>query len=776
MSFYLVSVINLRMSKNLLIVESPAKAKTIAKYLGSDFVVKSSVGHIRQIPKKGTQVDVENGFETNYEVEPDKKKVVSELKTASKNKEVWLATDPDREGEAIAWHLQQVLGLSKDVKRVTYHEITKNAVEEAVKSPRGIDMDLVAAQQARQILDRIVGYELSPVVWRKVPGGKSAGRVQSPALRLVVERERSIAEFASDFSFKISGIFAKDKEEIKAVSPEVPKSEPEAEKALNSLIGAEFSVGDVVNSPGKRSPSAPFTTSTLQQTANSKFGWGAKTTMSTAQRLYQAGLITYMRTDSVNLSGQFLSAATNYIKSTFGEKYHQFRTYASKNSSAQEAHEAIRPTDVSKEVAGGSDMEQKLYELIRARALASQMAPAVIEKTVVQILNDKSPLVFEAKGEVVVFDGFLKVYGGGKDEILPNLSTGDKLNAKEIIARQTFSRPPARYTEGSLIKELENRGIGRPSTYASIIDNIQTRGYVLKGVNDGEERDVIQLSLRDDKVDKNTITEKSGANKGKLVPTDVGKVLSDFLVKYFDHVVDYDWTARIEGRLDQIAEGKMNKVEMLGSFYKPFHAEIEKSGDIERSEIAGSRELGKDPKSGRNIYARVARFGAVLQIGESGKDVEEKPEFIPLDGKFSIETITLDQAIEQINAPRLPRNIGKTTEGVEIIAAKGPFGNYLKCGDINVTLPKDSDPFKITMQEAEKLYREKLDSIIADWGDIKILKGKYGPYVKGPGRWNNVRIPKETNPTKITEVEARKMLDEKPKKSTKRRVSRRKKK
>ena len=764
------------MPKNLLIVESPAKAKTITKYLGDDFVVKSSVGHITQIPKKGLQIDVEHDFATTYEVDPAKKKVVSELKTASKNKEVWLATDPDREGEAIAWHLQQVLNLPKDVKRVTYQEITKSAVKEAVEKPRQIDLDLVAAQQTRQILDRIVGYELSPVVWKKVPGGKSAGRVQSPALRLVVERERDINEFASNYNFKINAVFSKNEEKINASATSSPVNEDEAKKVLDELTGAEFKVGDVINSPGKRSPSAPFTTSTLQQTANSKFGWSAKTTMGTAQRLYQAGLITYMRTDSINLSKQFLAAAADYIQKEFGQDYHQFRTYAGKKAGAQEAHEAIRPTDVKKEFAGNSEMEEKLYSLIRARALATQMSDAKLEKTTVQILNNKSDFVFEAKGEVLQFDGFLKVYGSAKDEVLPKLLKDDVLMMKEITARQTFSKPPARFTEGSLIKELEKLGIGRPSTYASILDNIQSRGYVSKGISEGIEREVIELKhTAKNGIKKEMVTEKSGADRGKLLPTDVGKVLSDFLVKYFDHVVDYDWTARIESRLDQIAEGKMEKVEMLKSFYKPFHAEVNKSESIDRKEVAGARLLGKDQKSGRNVYARVARYGAIIQIGESGKDVEEKPEFIPLDKKFSVENITLEQALEEIKKPRLPKLIGKAKDGVEIVASKGPFGNYLKCGDINVTLPKTVDPFAITLEDAEKLYQEKLASIIADWGDVKILIGKYGPYVKGPGRWNNVRIAKDVDTKKITEEEARKMLDEKPKTKSKAKRSRKKK-
>ncbi|MDR3125679.1 MAG: type I DNA topoisomerase [Candidatus Nomurabacteria bacterium] len=807
------------MSKNLLIVESPAKAKTIAKYLGGDFEVKSSVGHVREIPKSDRQaIDIAGGFEAKYEVSPDKKKVVSALKTAAKGKDVWLATDPDREGEAIAWHLQQVLKLPKDVKRVTYHEITKSAVEQAIATPRAIDMDLVAAGQARQVLDRIVGYELSPVVWRKVPGGKSAGRVQSPALRLVVEREREIDNFQAEEKFKVSGQFVGDSQEFEAKLNHDFDNESAAKNFLESLNGAKYIIYDINTSKGQRNPPPPFTTSTLQQECNAKMGWSAKTTMSAAQKLYQSGKITYMRTDSTTLSKQALGVIGGFIEGKFGKKYLKIRQFKTKSTSAQEAHEAIRPTNIALEAAGAGDYEKRLYDLIRRRTLASQMSPAEIDKTVIAIdIIDRAgksaqPTLFEAKGEVITFDGFLKVYGRQSENQLPKLAVGNELSALSIRALQTFSKPPARYTEGSLVKKLESLGIGRPSTYATILDNIQARGYARKGVSDGEEVKLIELVLAEssdisfsdntklrlslsDKprydgreecarevnigdsagITRNIITEKTGADKGKLIPTDIGKVLSDFLVKYFDHVMDYDWTARIETRLDQIAGGELDKVEMLSSFYKPFHAEIDKSGDLERSQVAGARLLGVEPKSGRNIYARIARFGAVLQLGESGKDTEQKPEFIPLDKKFSIETISLQQALEQIAAPRLPRAVGTTKSGIEIVAAKGPFGNYLKCGDVNVTLPKSADPFKITLSEAEELYQAKLDSIIADWGEIKIIKGKYGPYIKGSGRFNTARIPKDQDPTKITETEARQMLTTKPAAKSKPKTKRRKK-
>ncbi|MCL1876798.1 type I DNA topoisomerase, partial [Candidatus Saccharibacteria bacterium] len=675
---------------NLVIVESPAKAHTIAGYLGKDFKVMSSVGHIRSIAKKPVKgvepIDTDHEFATIYEIDPDKKKTVAELKSAVKSaKTVWLATDEDREGEAIAWHLCEVLGLNPaTTNRIVFHEITKNAIAEAIENPRHVDMSLVKAQQARQILDRLVGFELSPVVWRKVPGGKSAGRVQSPAVRLLVEREREIADFESSFVFKVTGEFSTchhnpapchpgegemiresllsmghEPEEPKAIlvsgspggSDEIPKQvrndnditikatlstdlpdEAAAQDFLNSLTDAKFTVADVENSTGTRSPLPPFTTSTLQQDANARLGMSARTTMALAQQLYQSGLITYMRTDSLNLSGQALAQMSTYIKNNFGEKYAQVRKYHTKSAGAQEAHEAIRPTDATREIAGDDPRAQKLYDLIRRRTLASQMANAKIERSTATIAISDHSEIFTAKGEVVIFDGFLKMYGASKDEILPELHAGDTLNATEITARQTFARPPARYTEGSLVKKLEELGIGRPSTYASIIDTIQRRGYAERGASDGVEREIIELKLstchselveessrdkkrsldaaRDDNhITRQILTEKTGATKGKLIPTPSGSVVSDFLGEHFTDIVDYDFTARIENELDEIAEDKLDKTKMLSDFYDPFHAQIDRSASIERSAVAGMRELGIDPKSGEPVFARVGRFG-----------------------------------------------------------------------------------------------------------------------------------------------------------------------
>lgn len=751
---------------NLVIVESPAKAKTIEKYLGKDFTVMSSVGHIRTIADdknspNGKAIDPDNSFATVYVVDPEKQKTVQTLKKSAKEaKTIWLATDEDREGEGIAWHLCEVLGLpEKSTKRIVFHEITKNAIEEAIKNPRQLDLKMVEAQQARQILDRLVGFELSPVVWKKVPGGKSAGRVQSPAVRLLVDREREILQFESKSEFKVSGVFENTaKIAIKALYPQVFQTEDLASEFLKSLISADYKVADVVKSPGKRTPPPPFMTSTLQQEANARLGFSAKTTMMAAQKLYQSGQITYMRTDSVNISSQFLGQATKFIKEQYGEKYHKFRTYTTKSAIAQEAHEAIRPTRVEVESAGSSETEKKIYHLIRSRTLATQMSDALIEKTVVKITTPSAKEAFEAKGEVVVFDGFLKVYGKQKDEILPALSVGDSLNATEIVARQTFAKPPARYTEGSLVRELEKRGIGRPSTYATILSTIQTRNYVEKGQSEGVERSVIELKLAQNKVSKETITEKTGSNKGKLVPTDIGTAISDFLTEYFDQIVDYDFTAHIEEKLDYIADGKVERNKMLTEFYKPFHKLIEESGAIDRSAVAKARQLGNDPKTKLPIYARITRFGAALQLGDG--DDDNKQKFAPMPANARIETVTLEQALKMFE---LPRTVGKTAEGDEIIAQIGRFGPYIKVKNLFISLKEDS-PFDVTEEKARMLYKEKLAfeaaKNIADFGQIKVLNGRFGPYVTDGTK--NAKIPKDQDPSKLTEEQAAKLLAEAP--------------
>ena len=766
------------MAKNLVIVESPAKAKTIEKYLGKDFRVLSSIGHIRSIVKKtkdGTPpIDTNNGFVTQYEVDPEKKKVITELKKAVKETEqVWLATDEDREGEAIAWHLCEVLKLDpKTTKRIVFHEITKNAIEEAVKKPRTVDMNLVQAQQARQILDRIVGFELSPVVWQKVPGGKSAGRVQSPAVRLLVEREREINAFEGSYQFKVSAVFAHDGSDVKAELPQRFDTEEEAQAFLESLKGSSFTVTGIETSPGTRNPGAPFTTSTLQQDANAKLGFGSKATMSSAQKLYQEGKITYMRTDSVNLSGQAIAAAKDFIVSKFGEQYSQVRQFKTKSSSAQEAHEAIRPTDMALEVGSGNEYDQKLYNLIRNRTLASQMAPAKLEKTIVTIAISGNDKKFEAKGEVILFDGFMKVYGGSKKEadILPAMTSGDVLNLNEAIAKQVFARPPARYTEGSLVKKLEELGIGRPSTYATIIDTVQTRGYVVRGEGEGKERDVIVLSLKDDSVQRNVTQEKTGADRGKLVPTPSGELIADFLGDHFEQVVNYDFTADVEEKFDRIAENKMARNAMLEEFYAPFHKLIEESGGIDRSTVGASRTVGNDPKTGKLITARFGRFGPMLQLGET--ESEEKPKFAPLPAGAKIETITLEEALHAFTLPRL---VGQTKDGQDIKANIGRFGPYIQVGKLFVSI-KPEDPHTITLDTALELYDAKLkaeaEKNISDFGDgVKVLNGRYGPYITDGKK--NAKIPKDTEPQSITHEQAKQMLADAP--AAKGRFARRKK-
>jgi DNA topoisomerase-1 len=756
------------MPKNLVIVESPAKAKTIEKYLGSDFEVLSSVGHIRSIAKKvkggAEPINVKEGFETIYEIDPEKAKTVAGLRRAVKTAEtVWLATDEDREGEAIAWHLCEVLKLDpKTTKRIVFHEITKPAIEEAIKHPRTVDMHLVQAQQARQILDRLVGFELSPVVWQKVPGGKSAGRVQSPAVRLLVEREREIEQFSGSFTFKVTAEFSSDKGSLKAELPDRFDTEIEAQAFLESLIGNTFMVTDVSTSPAARNPGAPFTTSTLQQDANSRLGFGARATMSSAQKLYQDGKITYMRTDSVVLSGQAIAAAASYIKSAFGEQYSQVRNFKTKSASAQEAHEAIRPTDMAIEKGSSNEYDQKLYNLIRTRTLASQMAPAKLEKTTITISINGQKKIFEAKGEVIIFDGFLKVYGGSKKdpEILPAVTSGQSLTLNEAHARQVFARPPARYSEGALVKKLEDLGIGRPSTYATIINTVQVRGYAEKGEGEGTPREIIDLGLKNDAIERVIDEEKTGSDRGKLVPTPSGEVVSDFLTDHFEPVVDYGFTAKVEEEFDQIATGSLARNTMLDEFYTPFHQLVEQSGDIDRSTVAKAREIGIDPKSGRPILARFGRFGPMLQMGAT-EDKDNKPQFAPLPAGTKIDTVTLDQAL---HAFQLPRLVGETAEGEVIKANVGRFGPYIQIGKLFVSI-KPLDPHDITLDQALELYKDKLqkeaEKNITDFGDgVKVLNGRFGPYITDGVK--NAKIPKDTKPESITHEQAKTMLAEAP--------------
>ena len=776
--------------KNLVIVESPAKAKTIANYLGKDFKVLSSVGHIRSIAKDKAgkkAIDTTKDFATIYEIDSEKKKTVAELKKSVASAEtVWLATDEDREGEAIAWHLCEVLKLDPTkTNRIVFHEITKDAIQNAIKNPRKIDMNLVKAQQTRQILDRLVGFELSPVVWRKVPGGKSAGRVQSPAVKLLVEREREIMDFAGSFTFKISGEFTKDSnsEIIKANLSKEFDDEKSATKFLAELNNANFTISNLTKTETTRNPLPPFTTSTLQQDANNRLGYSARTTMSIAQSLYQSGFITYMRTDSFNLSNQFLGATGNFIEKKFGKEYLKIRQFSTKSKGAQEAHEAIRPTDPARETINGDARAQKLYDLIRNRTLASQMSPAKIERTTANIAISSHKETFTAKGQVLLFDGFLKVYGANKEEILPALEINDILIAEEIIARQTFARPPARYTEGSLVKKLEELGIGRPSTYATIINTVQTRGYAEKGESDGAEREVVLLNRnKAGEVKREIVREKSGSTKGKLMPTASGTVLTDFLNEHFTDIDDYDFTARIENELDEIAENKLDKTKMLHNFYDPFHAKIDDSANIERSAVSGQRELGIDPKTGEPIFARIGRFGPMLQLGSS-EDKDKKPRFATFPRNARLETITLEQALKMFELPRIvgtwkslngEKLANAAEDGEEIIANIGRFGPYVKVGSVFVSI-KPNSPFEITEEQARQIYRDKLiaDAAknISDWGDIKVLNGRFGPYVTDGNK--NAKIPAEFKnaPEKITESEARKILSEAPDKPKRKRAT-----
>lgn len=749
------------MPKNLVIVESPAKARTIAKYLGKDYEVKSSFGHIRDLPKKGLSIDIDHGFKPDYQITPDKKKVVSELKAAAKGAEVWLASDEDREGEAIAWHLTQAMKLDPaKTKRIVFHEITKPAIEHAVQNPRIVDLHLVDSYQARRVLDRLVGYEISPVLWRKVRPGLSAGRVQSVAVRLIVEREREIQAFEAESSFKVTAVFSIDDSGLKAELANKFATLDEARAFLDAAKSAIFKVSAIDKKPGSRNPSAPFTTSTLQQAAAQRLGFSVRQTMTLAQHLYENGYITYMRTDSTLLSGLAINAAEQYITQNFGAKYHTRRQYKTKNESAQEAHEAIRPTDFSKTNLGNDTQEKKLYQLIWQRALASQMAPAQTERTTVNITVSNRPETLTAKGEVLLFDGFLKVYGGGKDDtLLPPLSQGQELTLSSMQALETFSRPPARYSEASLVKKLEELGIGRPSTYASTISTIQSRGYVEKTSLEGKERTLRQLSLEQGTISESATTEVTGADQNKLVPTHIAEVTTDFLSKYFPSIVDYDFTANAEAQLDHIAEGKEQWEKMITTFYQDFHPLVSEANDASRKEVSQARLVGHDPKTNQPIYARFGRYGPVLQRGEV--EGEEKPDFAPMPSGAKMESVTLEEALAMF---KLPRTVGKTADGQDIKANIGRFGPYIQIGKTYVSI-KPLDPHTITETEARDLYQAKLEKdanrIINTFPTgIQILNGPYGPYISDGKK--NARIPKGTDASKITEAEAKKLLDAAP--------------
>jgi len=751
------------MAHNLVIVESPAKAKTIEKYLGKDYTVKSSIGHIRGLPSKNGSIDVANDFAPKFAVDPDKKKVIAELKAAAKTATtILLASDEDREGEAIAWHVAEVLKLDpKTTKRIVFHEITKSALDEAVKNPRTIDMDLVEAQQARQALDYLVGFELSPVLWRKVRAGLSAGRVQSVAVRLIVEREAEIDAHVPESTFKLTAEFIlSDGTVLPATSSTKFATADDVRAVLQAFAGSTFKVANIVKKPGSRNPGAPFTTSSLQQEASNKLGFSPRNTMQLAQRLYEAGHISYMRTDSVNLSTQALGAMTGYITEKYGEKYHQYRTFKSKSANAQEAHEAIRPTDVRRETAGADEQQKKLYNLIWRRTLASQMAPAELENTTVTIAASDTKETMEAKGQVVLFDGFLKVYGrGGDDTLLPALSTGDPLTLQSAEALESLSRGPARYTEASLVKKLEEMGIGRPSTYASTINTVQTRGYVERGDLEGIEKNIQKLRLEQGTITEVTEPTMYGKDTNKLFPTDTGKVVTDFLVKHFAEVMDYDFTKSVEEKLDEIALSKKDRVGVLREFYTPFHKLVEGSADISRAEATQTRLLGNDPKNNQPIYARFGRFGPMLQRGEQSDD--PKPDFAPMPTGKKIETVTLEEALEMFKLPRL---VGQTADGKDIKANIGRFGPYIVVDKLFVSI-KPYDPQSITLDEARELYEAKVkaeaEKNIADFGDgVKVLNGRYGPYITDGTK--NAKIPKGTEPKTITHEQALELLSAAP--------------
>lgn len=732
------------MAKNLVIVESPAKAKTIEKFLGNEFQVESSYGHIADLPSKEIGVDVENGFKPKYEVSADKKALVSKLKTLAKNADmVWLASDEDREGEAISWHLSEELKLDKNkTKRIVFHEITKNAILKAIENPREIDYNLVNAQQARRVLDRLVGYELSPVLWRKIKGGLSAGRVQSVSVRLIVEREREIQNFKPVASYSVVAEFLNEAgRAFKAKLPKNFNTKKEAEDFLNKNIGSNYKVGDLETKPTKKSPTAPFTTSTLQQEAARKLYLPVGITMQLAQRLYEAGLITYMRTDSVNLSKEAMDAAQAEIIKSYGAAFSKPRTFANKSKGAQEAHEAIRPTDMSRHTVNIDRDQARLYDLIWKRTLASQMSDAELERTNVKIEANNHSEVFTASGEVIKFEGFLKVYLEGNDEdeeeqegMLPAMKVNEKLINNYITATERYSRPPSRYTEASLVKKLEELGIGRPSTYAPTISTIINRSYVEKGTLEGQERKYTQLTLQSGKVSDVILKENTGSDKGKLVPTDIGNIVTDFLVKNFDAILDYNFTAKVEQDFDEIAEGNINWTKMMQEFYDKFHPNV-KDVEANADRESGERILGKHPESGKTVLVRLGKFGAMAQIGDS--DDEDK-KFASLRPEQNIGTITLEEAL---NLFLLPKALG-TYKGEEVEVSLGRFGPFIRFGKVFVSLPKGEEPLDVDLERAKVLIDEKTqaDAPIAVYKGEGVQKGtgRFGPFIKWNGMFINV--------------------------------------
>jgi DNA topoisomerase-1 len=778
------------MGKNLVIVESPAKAKTIEKILGKDFVVTSSFGHIRDLADEGMAIDVEKNFEPKYSISKDKEKLVKDLKKLVKESDtVWLATDEDREGEAISWHLAQTLGLDvHNTKRIVFNEITKSAITRAIENPRTININLVNAQQARRVLDRLVGYELSPVLWKKVQPSLSAGRVQSVAVRLIVEREREIISFNYTSSYKIVAEFLVKEitngiNKIKAELPFAFKTEKEVSAFLEVCKDSDFIVNSIEVKPGTKSPSAPFTTSTLQQEASRKLGYGVTRTMSLAQRLYEAGHISYMRTDSVNLSESAISDIKNLVESEFGKNYSNPKKYVTKNESAQEAHEAIRPTNVSLQEAGADDAERRLYDLIRKRTIASQMANAQIERTIIKISIENNKIsqfpnqaqYFQATGEVLKFEGFLKVYlesnddeeeSSEKENLLPAVNQNQILNRETIIATEKYSRPPARYTEASLVRKLEELGIGRPSTYAPTITTIQKRGYVIKGEREGEKRNYTEVKLVKDLIESSNKTEVFGKEKSKLFPSNIGMVVNDFLNQYFENILNYGFTASVEKQFDDIANGNTEWQNMISSFYTPFKENVESTlKDAERAK--GDRLLGDDPKTGKPVFAKIGKFGPHVQLGSS--EDEEKPTYAKLLEGQLIETITLEEALSLL---QLPRTLG-TYEDKDVSTSIGRFGPYIKHGSTFVSLPKTESPYSINLEQAITIIDNKREAdankLIAEYqfegANAQVLRGRWGPFIQ----WNkiNFKIPKTIDGEKITEQEVIKIITETPAKGKK---------